>query len=81
MHGDSDLLKNLMQTICPTCGRKKTSEQSLCRVCFFSLSRLDRFSLYNRFGNGYERALANAYLKITGHQLVVDGRHGYSEVS
>lgn len=54
-----DLIDELLGNQC-RCGSKKKTRQTFCRACYFKLPGRVRASLYNRVGEGYEEAYANA---------------------
>lgn len=42
------------------CGADKAVRMTFCGPCYFALKRDTRKALYNRIGNGYERAYSEA---------------------
>jgi len=54
-----DLVRELRGIKC-RCGKRKTSGQTFCRGCYYSLSPEIRSMLYRRLGQGYEEAYSEA---------------------
>lgn len=50
------------------CGAKKVSMQTFCGKCYRSLSPEKRRALYNRIGQGYEEAYADAVNFLDGDE-------------
>lgn len=50
------------------CGRKKKTRQSFCSKCYFSLPRQLQAALYQRVGEGYEEAHAQARTILKGNK-------------
>lgn len=61
MPSTRDLLRSLMSTICPACGNVKATRQTLCRKDYYALPPQTRKALYQRVGEGYEEAIAQAF--------------------
>jgi hypothetical protein len=61
-----NLLRDLLGVVCFACGKRKGCGKSLCRNCFFSLPVPARNALYNRMGEGYEEAYADALRLLPG---------------
>ncbi len=53
-------LISLDSRICPACGGRKARAQTLCGGHYHALPREMKNALYNRVGQGYERALLEA---------------------
>lgn len=54
-----ELVQELEGTAC-RCGSKKASMQTFCKKDYYRLSLKQRQALYNRLGDGYEEAYADA---------------------
>ena len=55
-----DAMDSLMSTECPACHRKKGSFKSVCYSCWKKLSPEIANDLYQRIGEGYEKAIDRA---------------------
>ncbi|MEO1619300.1 MAG: hypothetical protein AAFV88_25930, partial [Planctomycetota bacterium] len=54
------LIKSLAGTSCDGCDGTKPARRSFCRRCFYSLPKALQRRLYQRIGQGYESAYAEA---------------------
>lgn len=54
-----DLIAELKGTLC-RCGQQKLNGNTFCKSCYFGLPPKLRRALYNRVGEGYEKAYAEA---------------------
>lgn len=55
------LVNSLRCCTCPACRRIKKPAQTLCGACYKKLPAPKRRALYNRVGEGYEQAVADAF--------------------
>jgi len=64
-----DAWPNFIGRICPVCARAKPKNNAFCRACYFALPRVMRFSLWKRFGEGFEQAYlaAKQHLQSVAH--------------
>ena len=58
------LVASLRSFICPGCQGCKDQKKSFCGACFQLLSKDQQQALYRGIGQGYEKAFAEALLKI-----------------
>lgn len=56
------LLTSLRSTVCPACGGRKKTMQTLCVRQYMSLPRPMKQALYNRIGKGYKEAVHDAFI-------------------
>lgn len=56
----TELIKSLMSEVCPACDKAKQKRKTFCNKCYFKLPKDQRTALYNRVGDGYEEAFADA---------------------
>lgn len=53
-------VESLRSTICPHCGKLKKVGQTLCYRAYIKLPQAMKGALYDRLGEGYEQAVAEA---------------------
>jgi hypothetical protein len=56
------LLTSLRSTVCPACGQRKKTMQTLCPQEYLSLPRELKLALYRKIGKGYKEAVYDAFL-------------------
>jgi hypothetical protein len=56
------LLTSLRSTVCPSCGGRKKTMQTLCPREYMSLPREMKKSLWRRIGHGYKEAVYDAFV-------------------
>jgi hypothetical protein len=61
------ILEDFLGTECVACGGEKNSKQSHCGKCYYKLPKPMRKALYNRFGEGYEKAFEDATKWLAEH--------------
>jgi hypothetical protein len=57
------MMLELRGRVC-ACGSDKWARTTFCGKCFHSITRDMRKALYNRIGNGYERAYSEARAEL-----------------
>lgn len=57
------MMLELRSRVC-ACGSPKSARTTFCGKCFYALKRDMRKALYNRIGNGYERAYGEARAEL-----------------
>jgi hypothetical protein len=56
------LFTSLRSTVCPSCGGKKKTMQTLCPREYMSLPRELKQALWRKIGHGYKEAVHDAFL-------------------
>ena len=74
------LVEELRGTKC-RCGAAKTSRQTFCRTCYFTLPKKKRMALYRPVGGGYEEAYQQAVKELDGLKETEDARPRAGESS
>lgn len=59
MKTSRELITELKSETC-RCGSRKRPMETLCGSCYYKLPQSNRRALYNRLGQGYEKAYADA---------------------
>ena len=66
-----DLIRSLRSQVCPVCGYFKKSGISMCHFDYKRLSKSRQLALYDRIGEGYEEAIAEAFKALDAPHFIL----------